>query len=165
MAETSTQADIEAQISLPSTPRLIMLDSDLSPGVVAICVGVLLVVAAAGCFCKCQDDIKKQDNNDELQVHFTMAGIKQKGMATQSSAVIREILLLFLFEMSSSALNFDYRAESACVYSRTFYRVFSSALNFDYRAESACVYSRTFYRVMGYEVMSWYMRTQYSNCM
>ncbi|RXN29544.1 hypothetical protein ROHU_005210 [Labeo rohita] len=66
---------------------------------------------------------------------------------------------------SSSALNFDYRAESACVYSRTFNRVSSSALNFDYRAESACVYSRTFSRVMGYEVMIWYMRTQYSNCM
>ncbi|RXN14099.1 coiled-coil domain-containing protein 106-like [Labeo rohita] len=51
------------------------------------------------------------------------------------------------YRVSSSALNFDYRAESACVYSRTFNRVSSSALNFDYRAESACVYSRTFNRV------------------
>ncbi|RXN35809.1 hypothetical protein ROHU_003505 [Labeo rohita] len=57
--------------------------------------------------------------------------------------------------VSSSALNFDYRAESACVYSRTFYRGSSSALNFDYRAESACVYSHTFNRVRGYEVMIW----------
>ncbi|RXN03153.1 hypothetical protein ROHU_034557 [Labeo rohita] len=42
-------------------------------------------------------------------------------------------------QVSSSALNFDYRAESACVYSRTFNRGSSSALNFDYRAESACL--------------------------
>ncbi|XP_065096733.1 uncharacterized protein [Paramisgurnus dabryanus] len=59
--------------------------------------------------------------------------------------VCQYICLLNLV-LSSSALNFHYRSESACVYSRTFYRVSSSALNFDYRSESACVYSRTFYR-------------------